>query len=148
MSGFNDPYPSYELMALHDEETGKKVRKKLWRVFWIMLIVTLVELFIGFKAADWGLSKLILKVVFITLTIVKAGYIVLSFMHLGDETKPLKFAILVPFTVFILYLILLLDIIEGTYSKDRRYVMDKNISEAKHAPPAAGDKDHSGNEHH
>ena len=144
MSGFHDPYPSYELMALHDEETGKKVRKKLWGVFWIMLVVTIVELIVGFKAADWGVSKGILKVLFISLTIVKAGYIVLSFMHLGDETKPLKYFILIPFTIFILYLILLLDIIEGTYTKDRRYVMDNNISDA----PAGHQAAHDGGEHH
>jgi cytochrome c oxidase subunit 4 len=88
MSGFNDGYPQYELMALHDEETGKVVRKKLWKVFWIMLVITIAELIIGFQAVDWGLSKTLLKIIFISLTIVKAAYIVLSFMHLGDETKP------------------------------------------------------------
>jgi cytochrome c oxidase subunit IV len=129
MSGFHDEYPSYELMAQHDEATGKVVRKELWKVFWIMLIVTLIELFVGFYANDWGLSKLFLKFFFIGLTIVKAGYIVWSFMHLGHETKPLKFAILVPFTVFILYLILLLDVLEGNYSKTNRYPMDPNIVE-------------------
>ena len=134
MSGFNDGYPQYELMALHDESTGKVVRKKLWGVFWIMLIITLVELIIGFKAAEWGMGKGLLKVIFITLTIVKAGYIVLSFMHLGDETKPLKFSVLVPFTVFILYLIFLLDLAEGTYSKEGRYSMDKTITEQHEAP--------------
>jgi len=144
MSGFNDGYPQYELMAQHDEATGKVVRKKLWKVFWIMLVITIVELIIGFKAADWGLSKTILKIVFITLTIAKAGYIVLSFMHLGDETKPLKFAVLVPFTVFILYLIMLVDILEGTYSKAARYPMDKAITEQKAAPAHS---DHS-SEHH
>jgi cytochrome c oxidase subunit IV len=36
---------------------------------------------------------------------VKAGYIVLSFMHLGDEKKSLKYMILVPYFIFILYLI-------------------------------------------
>lgn len=141
MSGFNDGYPQYELMAHHDEETGKVVRKKLWRVFWIMLVITIVELIIGFKAAEWGMSKNLLKVIFITLTIVKAAYIVLSFMHLGDETKPLKFAVLVPFIVLILYLVALLDLIEGPYAKEGRYMMDKNITN-KTAPA------HSSGEHH
>ena len=140
MSGFNDGYPQYELMALHDEETGKVVRKKLWKVFWIMLIITIAELIIGFQAADWGLTKTFLKIVFISLTILKAGYIVLSFMHLGDENKPLKFAVLVPFIVFILYLIMFVDIFEGTYSKDNRYIMDKNVTNK--TAPAAHDAEH------
>lgn len=33
-------YPNYEEMAVHDEAHGKVIRKKLWMVFWIMLIVT------------------------------------------------------------------------------------------------------------
>lgn len=140
MSGFNDGYPQYELMALHDEETGKVVRKKLWKVFWIMLVITIAELIIGFQAVDWGLSKTLLKIIFISLTIVKAAYIVLSFMHLGDETKPLKFAVLVPFIVFILYLIMLVDIFEGTYSKENRYIMDKNVTNK--TAPVAHDAEH------
>jgi len=49
---------------------------------------------------------------FIGLTLVKAGYIVLSFMHLGDERKGLKYVILIPYFIFILYLIFVL-ITEG-----------------------------------
>jgi cytochrome c oxidase subunit 4 len=140
MSGFHDEYPSYETMALHDEATGKVVRKKLWRVFWIMLAVTIVELIIGFMAEDWALSKSLLKIIFIGLTIVKAAYIVMSFMHLGDEVKALKFAVLVPFTVFILYLVALVDLSEGTYSKEGRYHIDKTYFEKKtHHEAGAGE---------
>lgn len=140
MSGFHDDYPSYETMALHDEATGKVVRKKLWRVFWIMLAITIVELIIGFMATDWNMSKVLLKVIFIGLTIVKAGYIVLSFMHLGDEVKPLKFSILVPFTVFVLYLVALVDLSEGSYSMEGRYHIDKNYLEKKaHHDAGAGE---------
>jgi len=39
------------------------------------------------------------------MTLVKAGYIVMVFMHLGDERKNLRNTILVPYLVFILYLI-------------------------------------------
>jgi cytochrome c oxidase subunit IV len=42
------------------------------------------------------------------MTLVKAGYIVLSFMHLGDEKKALKYVILVPYIIFIVYLIFIL----------------------------------------
>ncbi len=143
---FNDGYPSYETMALHDEEHGKHVRKVIWKVFWIMLGVTLVELFVGFKAEAFGLSKLFLQFFFIGLTIVKAAYIVLSFMHLGDEVKALKWTLLGPFIVLVLYLIFMVDVGEGNYAKGRRYVMDKNVTDAPHHAPAAA---HEGAaEHH
>lgn len=129
---FHDGYPSYETMALHDEEHGKQVRKTIWKVFWIMLVVTLIELVVGFKAEAWGLGSAFLKVFFISFTLVKAAYIVLSFMHLGDEVKALKWVILGPFIVLILYLVFMVDLGEGAYSKDYRYPMDKNVTNAAH----------------
>jgi cytochrome c oxidase subunit IV len=42
---------------------------------------------------------------FVALTILKAGYIVMIFMHLGDEKKALRYVILVPYFLFMLYLI-------------------------------------------
>jgi len=142
---FNDGYPSYETMALHDEDHGKHVRKVIWKVFWIMLGVTLVELLVGFKAESWALSKLFLKFFFIGLTVVKAAYIVLSFMHLGDEVKALKWVILGPFIVLILYLVFMVDLGEGNYAKSRRYVMDKNVTNAAHHEAGAA---HEGAENH
>ena len=128
MSEFNDGFPSYEHLAIHSEEAGKKIRRKLWNVFWIMLAITLIELYIGFKAEAWHINgTLLIKVLFIGFTILKAAYIVLSFMHLGDEVKVFRYLVLVPFIVFVLYLVALVDLSEGTYSKDNRYVMDKHI---------------------
>jgi cytochrome c oxidase subunit IV len=46
-----------------------------------------------------------IKLLFIVLTLVKAAYIVLIFMHLGDERKNLKYVVLLPYALFILYLI-------------------------------------------
>jgi cytochrome c oxidase subunit IV len=129
MSEFNDNYPQYELMAHHSEEDGKKKRRKLWNVFWIMLGITLVELMVGFYNTHF--SDIALKIIFIGFTIVKAGYIVLSFMHLGDEVKAFKYAVLVPFIVFIIYLVFIADLGEGTYAKKYRMVMDKNVTEHK-----------------
>ena len=135
MSEFNDNYPQYELMAHHSEEDGKKKRRKLWNVFWIMLGITLIELVVGFYNTHF--SDIALKVIFIGFTIVKAGFIVLSFMHLGDEVKAFKYAVLVPFCVFIIYLVFIADLGEGPYAKKYRMVMDKNVTEhANDADPA------------
>ena len=115
MSEFHDDYPSYETMYQHDEAHGKQIRSKLWKVFWLLLAITLLELFVGFNATKWGLlGGGFLKVFFIFFTLVKAGGIVLVFMHLIDETKFFRYTILLPYTVFILYLIFII-LVEGTY---------------------------------
>jgi len=74
--------------------------KVIWKVFWILLAVTIFEVAISFT----GLSKTLLLYTFITLTIVKAYYIVFYFMHMKFEETALKFSILLPF-VLIIYLI-------------------------------------------
>src|ERR1700751_3798025 len=113
---FHDDYPQYETMYLHGEEEGKKIRKKLWRVFWILLGITLLELYVGFHATAWHLTGgIFLKVFFIFFTVAKAAGIVLVFMHLIDETKFFRYVILGPYTVFILYLIYII-LVEGTYT--------------------------------
>jgi len=113
---FHDNYPSYETMYNHDVEYGKKARRKLWNVFWIMLAITIFELIIGSMAPGHGWSgTLWLKVLFITLTIAKAGYIVIVFMHLGHEVKFFKYVILVPYITFMLYGIFII-LSEGTYA--------------------------------
>ena len=121
MSEFHDPFPNYEMLAHHDEAHGKKARRKLWNVFWLLLIVTIVEVGVGlYAASNPGVSKLFLKCFFIGFTIVKAYYIVYTFMHLGEEERWTKWMIIGPFTGFILYLIFMMTIGEGNYSKIHR----------------------------
>jgi cytochrome c oxidase subunit 4 len=107
-------YPNYEKMSIHDESHGKVVRKKLWMVFWIMLIITLFELFIGFKFSE-SMGEINKEYLFIFLTVVKAFFIVWVFMHLGDEKKAMKYVIIAPYTLFIFYLAFM-AITEGSYS--------------------------------
>ena len=118
MSEFHDDYPSYETLAHHSEEEGKTIRKTLWRVFWYMLAITIFELVIGSMAPSQGWSGTLgIKILFIGLTIVKAGFIVMAFMHLGHERSFMKYAILAPYMIFISYTIfIILD--EGVYSGD------------------------------
>ena len=117
---FHDNYPQYETMYQHDEAHGKQIRSKLWKVFWLLLAITLLELFVGFKATSWGLlGSTFLKFFFIFFTLVKAGGIVLVFMHLIDETKFFRYTILVPYSIFIIYLIFIV-LVEGTYCGQAR----------------------------
>jgi caa(3)-type oxidase subunit IV len=119
MSEFHDPFPNYEMMAHHDEEHGRKARRKLWNVFWLLLVVTILEVLIGIFAQD-TLGKTALKFIFIGLTVFKAYFIVYTFMHLGEETRWTKWVIIAPFTGFILYLLVMMTIGEGKYAKHGR----------------------------
>jgi cytochrome c oxidase subunit IV len=113
---FHDNYPSYETMYNHDDAYGKKARRTLWNVFWVMLVITIVELVIGFMAPSKGWSGTFgLKALFIGLTIVKAAAIVWWFMHLGHEVKFFKYVILVPYITFMLYGIFII-LTEGSYA--------------------------------
>lgn len=155
MSEFHDDYPQYELMAHHSEEEGKKKRRKLWNVFWIMLGLTLAELVVGFKAESWGLlnehraTTTGLKIFFVLFTIFKAGFIVLSFMHLGDEKKAFKWVILAPYCSFIVYLAVMASIGEGGYSQPHRADMDANVvtQAAEHKRPGGGEHHEATEEH-
>lgn len=97
---------SYALNAHHSEEEGVKIRKKIVFVTVLLTLITAVEVAMGiiFKRAETFTWETI-KWSFIVLTLVKAGYIVMIFMHLGDERKNLRNTILVPYLVFIIYLI-------------------------------------------
>lgn len=155
MSEFHDDYPNYEMMAHHSEEAGVGKRKKLWQVFWIMFGITILELVVGFKAEAWGLltdhraTTTGLKIFFVFFTIAKAAFIVLSFMHLGDEQKSLKWVILGPYCTFIVYLAVMASIGEGGYSQPHRADMDHNVvsQAADHKRPGGGEH-HEGTEEH
>ena len=100
-----DDIIEYSEPVQHTDEEGKVIRKKLWKVFWILLIVTIVEVIMGAELAGIEKYAMLLKVSFIIFTIIKAGYIVMVFMHLGDEPKFLRWIILAPYCAFILYLL-------------------------------------------
>jgi caa(3)-type oxidase subunit IV len=100
-----DDVIEYSLDTHHSEEQGKKIRRKIWVVTAILTIVTIIEVALGAIVKQSSDMWWIVKLLFIGLTILKAGYIVLTFMHLGDERKALKYVILVPYAIFIIYLI-------------------------------------------
>ena len=100
----------YSLLANHDEEHGKAIRKKIWQVTLILTVITVVEVSTGAFIKQYydGIANnywWLIKWSFIILTLVKAGYIVLVFMHLGDERKNFRWMILGPYLLFIAYLI-------------------------------------------
>lgn len=155
MSDFHDNYPVYEKMSLHDEAQGKKDRRVLWNVFWIMLFITILELIVGFLAPGNGWTgQLWLKIFFIGFTLIKAAAIVLWFMHLGHEVKFFKYAILAPYCLFMLYTIFIV-LTEGVYAGEKARVtrVDKIFVEQQAAfhkahGTAAPEHSEGGGEHH
>ena len=114
---------SYALNAHHSEEEGVAIRKKIYLVTVILSVITAIEVGMGvmFKRSE-AFTWTAIKWTFIVLTLVKAGYIVMSFMHLGDERKNLRNAVIIPYFVFILYLIFI-AITEGLahYGMDQMF---------------------------
>ncbi len=105
---------SYSMDAHHDEAHGKDIRKKIYFVTILLTIITTVEVLLGVFIKQGTDLWPIVKYSFIIMTLVKAAYIVLVFMHLGDERKSLRYVILVPYVIFIVYL-LFIGISESTH---------------------------------
>jgi cytochrome c oxidase subunit 4 len=100
-----DDIIEYSLDSHHSEEEGVAMRKSIWKVTGLLTLITIIEVAFGaFIKQDSSIWPVV-KWGFICLTLVKAAYIVLNFMHLGHEKKSLKYVILIPYMIFILYLI-------------------------------------------
>ncbi len=100
-------------MAEHSSiERQKPNTKHLWKVFWILLILTGLEFLVAFTV-DADHYKWTKIGIFVLMTIVKAYYIVGIFMHLGGETKTFIWSVVLP-VLFVLWLIVAL-LVEGEY---------------------------------
>lgn len=90
--------------------------KKIWKTAFILLAITVVEFIMAFTM-DRGF---LLYFLFIALTIWKAKYIMMEFMHLGEEAKPLFYSIIVPL-IFLVWLVIAL-MKEGSMIFDVRWL--------------------------
>ena len=93
--------------------------QKIWGVFLLLSIITIVEVILGIiKPAYLVETRLIytklLNWIFIILTLVKAYYITWDFMHMRDETKMLRRMVVWTAVFLICYLIVIL-LVEGDY---------------------------------
>lgn len=96
---------SYSVQANHSEEAGKSIRKKIVFVTVLLTVITIIEVALGIFIKQGTTLWPVVKWSFIAMTLIKAGYIVAVFMHLGDERKSLRYTILLPYALFILYLL-------------------------------------------
>lgn len=106
-------HSSHTHINIHDEENYDPTvwvpkphshgTKALWRTFWILLFVTILDIVLYFSM-DPGTAR---NAIFIIMGLVKAAFIVYVFMHLTYEKKTLKMSIVLPM-LFVVYLILFL----------------------------------------
>jgi cytochrome c oxidase subunit 4 len=97
----------------HEEHAGLD-KKKIWQVFGILLLITVLEFIIALWVIPHGyMPQHIGNFVYIVLTLLKAFYIVAYFMHLKYEKLGLQLSLTITF-VFIIYFIVLM-LIEGGY---------------------------------
>ena len=76
--------------------------KTIWKTFWILLVITCIELIIGmFIAPHFHSLKIMFNILYMFLTLIKAFYIVAEFMHLRHELKNLLMTIVVPLFLFV-----------------------------------------------
>ncbi|MEN9569311.1 MAG: hypothetical protein RL172_542 [Bacteroidota bacterium] len=110
MSEHHHTVSSPEITFAHAPAEGTG---RIWKVFWILSAITVIELILGFGLAkQWYGSPdssqtaiLFVKGVICILSLAKAFYIVSVFMHLGDEIKNFIMTIVVPLMLFIWFII-------------------------------------------
>lgn len=94
-----------EVTFHHEPAQGTK---RIWRTFWLLLFITIIELGLGFTmyaVPDMGTGLvLFLKGVIVILSLAKAFYIVSIFMHLGDELRNMIMTIVVPLMLFVWFI--------------------------------------------
>ena len=101
----NDEYP---FLSQHSEEEGKSKRGTSVKVSILLAIVTIIEVMLGIFIKQDAALWTAVKWIFIVLTLLKAGYILMSFMHLGHEQKNLQRILLYPYCILIAYLLIIL----------------------------------------
>ena len=99
------------ILAHHTDDAGSKaqVKRILMITLWLTLI-TLAEVGVGLYAhvhreevSSFFLAML--PFYFLGLTVFKAAMIVRVFMHLGDEKKNFVYAVIIPLSLFIWFII-------------------------------------------
>lgn len=100
----------------------KSNESKIWGVFVFLSVVTIVEVFLGIIKPEFlmetrFLALKLLNWIFIVLTLVKAYYITWDFMHMRDEKKALRRAV-VWTSIFLIAYLVFITLIEGDYIFD------------------------------
>ncbi len=98
----------------HESNVGR-----IWKVFGILSLITIVEVILGIIKPhslyfNNFLSMSLLNWIFIILTIAKAYGITWAFMHMEGEVVALRWAVVAPIVFLIIYLVFIL-LVEADY---------------------------------
>ena len=108
----------------HDNAHAQFDTRPIWRTFWILLGITLVELCLATIHLKTGFPpKYVLNGVYLILTCAKAFYIIAEFMHLRHEIKNMIMTIAVPALLFVWFLIAFVS--DGNSYRELRNRYDK-----------------------
>ena len=121
-------------ITFHHDVPGPENVKRIWRTFWLLLVITIIELSMGFgiyfihKDPNYSHGLVLgIKGAIVILSLAKAFYIVSIFMHLGDEIRNMTMTIVVPLMLFIWFITAFLY--EGNSYKNLRNTYDKHFHE-------------------
>ena len=131
---------SPEITFAPEHEGGTKI---IWKTFWILSALTIVELGIGLLLYNMHKGEapnptlvLAFKGLVCILTLAKAFYIVATFMHLGSEIKNFIMTIVVTLGLFIWFIIAFLW--DGSSWRNMRNTNGGSIEyKTEQTPPAA-----------
>lgn len=113
----------------HAEHAHDASTKGIWKTFWILLVITIIEVGLAFLHLETGFPpKWLLNSIFVGLTVLKAFFIVAEFMHLRNEIRNLIMTILIPLLLFVWFIIAFLA--DGDSWKNMR----KDLSPGTPAP--------------
>ena len=126
----------------HHEDHGGT--KEIWKTFWILLVLTLVELALGYWmiGVESNGLRLAIKGAIIILMLAKAFYIVAYFMHLKAEIRNLIMTIIVPLSL--LFWAIISFLYDGSSYKSNRNTYDKNYRESARMRSSDPDADREG----
>ena len=82
----------------------------------ILFVITALELLFAFLWPE-SVSRVVLVVMFLVMTLAKAYYIVAEFMHLGHEDRILQMSILLPLILALFLIYVLMDEGFGFFAK-------------------------------
>lgn len=133
---------SSEITFHHEPAQGTK---RIWKTFWLLLVITMIELGLGYilyatHGSAGAALVLFIKGVIVILSLAKAFYIVSIFMHLGDELRNMIMTIIVPLMLFVWFIGAFLW--DGNSYRTMRNRYDKAL-ENKTVQPATEKKDTS-----
>ena len=117
----------------HDNAHATFDTKPIWRTFWILLGITMVELTLAtiHLKTDFP-PKYVLNGIYLILTLAKAFYIIAEFMHLRHEIKNMIMTVAVPAMLFIWFAVAFLW--DGNSFRNLRNRYDPYHVEQSHTP--------------